>query len=95
MAFDDRELQQGRSDMLPTGLADAKDPSLRALDCILDAWEEGADAGVAPEFMAYAAIYAALTDLVANYGEEAVAKLTAGLGPRVMRGEFTIYQARQ
>jgi hypothetical protein len=45
--------------------------------------------------MAYAAIYAALTDLVTAFGEGAVATLIAGLGPRVEKGEFTLYRSRQ
>ena len=40
---------------------------------------EGADTGVAPEQMAYAALFTALTDLVAIYGEDNVIKLTRGL----------------
>lgn len=49
------------------------DTTLKALGLILEAWEEGAQSGVAPELMAYAAIYAALTDLVAAFGENTVA----------------------
>ena len=76
-------------------LADRSDESLKALDFILQAWEEGTGSGIAPELMAYAAIYAALTDLVTAFGESAVATLIAGLGPRVEKGEFTLYHSRQ
>jgi len=76
-------------------LAERSDESLKALNFILQAWDEGAESGVAPEMMAYAAIYAALTDLVAAFGESAVATLVAGLGPRVEKGEFTLYTSRQ
>jgi hypothetical protein len=76
-------------------LADRSDDSLRALDCILKAWEEGTESGIAPELMAYAAIYAALTDLVAAFGENAVVTLVNGLGPRVEKGEFTLYRSKQ
>jgi hypothetical protein len=76
-------------------LADRSDESLKALDFILQAWEEGTESGIAPELMAYAAIYAALTDLVTAFGEGAVATLIAGLGPRVEKGEFTLYRSRQ
>ncbi len=72
------------------GLAESKDESLRALHYILEAWEEGATSGIAPELMAYAAIYTALSDLVAAYGEDAVADMAQGLGPRVKSGEFTL-----
>ena len=77
------------------GLANSDDESLRALDCILEAWETAASNGVRPELMAYAAIYAALSDLVASFGEEAVANLAGGLVDRVKSGEFTLYRVRQ
>lgn len=76
-------------------LADRSDESLKALNFILQAWEEGAESGIASELLAYAAIYAALTDLVAAFGESAVATLISGLGPRVEKGEFTLYRSRQ
>ncbi len=76
------------------GLAEANDESLRALDIILGAWEEGAESGIAPELMAYAALYTALSDLVAAFGEEAVATLATGLSARVQAGEFTLYDAQ-
>lgn len=76
------------------GLAEANDESLRALDIILGAWEEGAESGIAPELMAYAALYTALSDLVAAFGEEAVATLATGLSARVQAGQFTLYDAQ-
>jgi hypothetical protein len=76
-------------------LADRSDDSLKALDFILKAWEEGTESGIAPELMAYAAMYAALTDLVAAFGESAVVTLVNGLGPRVEKGEFTLYRSKQ
>ena len=75
-------------------LADSKDDSLVALNFILEAWEEGAGRGIAPELMAYAALYTALTDLVAAYGEDSVSILVDGLKPRVMKGEFTLPQTK-
>ena len=66
------------------------DANLKALDLILAAWDKGVDTGVAPEQMAYAALFTALTDLVAIYGEDAVIKLTRGLEKRVSEGEFTL-----
>jgi hypothetical protein len=76
-------------------LAENCDESLKALDLILQAWEEGTEGGIAPEMMAYAAIYAALTDLVAAFGESAVVTLVNGLGPRIEKGEFTLYRSKQ
>ena len=81
--------------MTGLGLGESDDESLRALNCILEAWEIGATSGIKPELMAYAAIYTALSDLVAAYGEDAVAELTGGLVERVRSGEFTLYQVHQ
>lgn len=76
-------------------LADRSDESLKALNVILQAWEEGAESGIAPELMAYAAIYTALTDLVSAFGENAVVTLVNGLAPRIEKGEFTLYRSTQ
>ena len=76
-------------------LAESGDDSLKALHFILEAWEEGTGEGIAPELLAYAAIYTALTDLVATYGEDHVGRLVDGLRPRLMKGEFTIYRNEQ
>lgn len=72
------------------GLENSSDDSLKALQFILEAWEEGADQGIAPELLAYAAIYTALTDLVGSYGEDHVSTLVDGLRNRIMGGEFTV-----
>ena len=76
-------------------LAKSSDASLVALGIILDAWDEGADAGVAPELMAYAALFTALTDLVGAFGEDAVGSLLIGLVGRVAKGEFTVARTMQ
>lgn len=81
--------------MNATQLATNDDDTLKALGLILEAWEEGAENGVAPELMAYAALYAALTDLVASFGEQTVAEMALGLAKRVNAGEFTLYTSRQ
>ena len=81
--------------MLALGPAESADESLKALNFILEAWEEGTESGIAPELMAYAALYAALTDLVASFGEDSVISLVKGLAPRVEKGEFTLYRLRQ
>lgn len=75
-------------------LGDNDDESVRALNLILAAWDEGTETGVAPELMAYAALFTALTDLVALFGEAAVAKLARGLERRVELGEFTLNRTR-
>jgi len=81
--------------MIGSMLAAKDDNSLKALGLILEAWDEGTEHGVKPELMAYAALFAALTDLVATFGEESVAQMTLGLAKRVNAGEFTLYRNRQ
>ena len=76
-------------------LAGEDDDNICALDLILAAWDEGIDCGHAPEQMAYAALFTALTDLVGIYGEDAVVKLVKGLERRVGHGEFTLSRRTQ
>ncbi len=70
-------------------LAETSEESLKALGIMLEAWDQGAEDGVAPELMAYAALFTALTDLVGIYGEAAVAAMARGLVARIEKGEFT------
>ncbi|MGF7159758.1 ketol-acid reductoisomerase [Rhodoligotrophos appendicifer] len=66
-----------------------------ALRYILDAWEEAVHDGVDPDNLATAAIFAALSDLVAVYGEENVARMTSGLSDRIRYGEFSMNRVTQ
>ncbi|PKQ07277.1 MAG: hypothetical protein CVT73_08910 [Alphaproteobacteria bacterium HGW-Alphaproteobacteria-12] len=61
-----------------------------ALQNILDAWDEALCEGVESEILATTAIFAALSDMVEVYGEDAVADMTDGLADRVRQGEFTL-----
>jgi hypothetical protein len=65
------------------------------LSYILDAWEEALHDGIEPECLANAALFAALADLIALYGEDAVAKMTGGLSRRIHHGEFTLKRTAQ
>ncbi|QKP78861.1 hypothetical protein HT051_12930 [Methyloligella sp. GL2] len=66
-----------------------------ALGYILDAWEEAIYDGIEPEMMANAALFAALSDLITIYGEDAVAKMAGGLARRINHGEFTLRRTTQ
>ena len=66
-----------------------------ALRYILDAWEEALHDGIEPEMLANAALFASLADLIALYGEDAVAKMTGGLSRRIHHGEFTLKRTSQ
>jgi hypothetical protein len=81
--------------MLASELSESPDESVKALGFILEAWEEGTGSGIRPELMAYAALFTALTDLVAAFGEEPVITLVNSLAPRVEKGEFTLCRTRQ
>jgi len=66
-----------------------------ALELMLAAWEEGTECGISSELIAYAALYTALSDLVATYGEGPIAALSELLGDRIRAGEFTVYHTKQ
>ncbi len=66
-----------------------------ALRYLLDAWEEALHDGIEPEMLANAALFAALSDLVSTFGEDAVAKMTDGLSRRIHHGEFTLNRTTQ
>ncbi|MBX3446389.1 MAG: hypothetical protein KF895_09770 [Parvibaculum sp.] len=61
-----------------------------ALQNLLDAWDESLGEGVDADILATTAIFAALSDMVEAYGEEAVAEMANGLADRVRQGEFTL-----
>ena len=53
-------------------------------------WQDALGAGIEPDVLAHVAIFAALGDLVATYGETAVADFAERLPDRIASGEFTI-----
>ncbi len=71
-------------------MSDDPEKKARALELILNAWDEALAGGVEPEVVASVAIYAAIADMVDRYGEEAVADFCATLPERVRNGEFTL-----
>ena len=66
-----------------------------ALGYILEAWQEGIYDGLEPELLANAALYAAFSDLISTYGEDAVASMAEGLSRRIQHGEFTVNRVTQ
>ncbi len=61
-----------------------------ALNYLSEAWDEAMAEGVDPDILAHAALFTALSDLIAAYGEEAVAEFAAGLPKRIRAFEFSI-----
>ena len=51
--------------------------------------------GLDPDCLATAAIFAALSDMIASYGEEPVADMCARLPERIRMGEFTVSKTKQ
>jgi predicted YcjX-like family ATPase len=74
---------------------DATEEKHAALRYILDAWEEAVYDGLDPDCLATAAIFAALSDMIATYGEEPVADMCARLPERIRMGEFTVSKTKQ
>lgn len=66
-----------------------------ALAYLTEAWDEAVAEGIEPDIMAHAALFAALSDLIDTYGEEAVADLAVSLPDRIRRGEFTLMRTIQ
>ena len=66
-----------------------------ALCCLTQAWGDAVAQGVDSDVLAHAALFAALSDLVTSYGEDAVAELAASLEGRVRNREFTLNHAVQ
>jgi hypothetical protein len=66
-----------------------------ALACLTEAWDEALAEGVDSEILAHAALFAALSDLVTTYGEEAVANLANTLSGRIRAFEFSLVRHMQ
>ena len=80
--------------MIFTGFADDEQSyaaqKQEAFQRLNEAWQDALIAGIEPDVVAHAALFAALSDLVDSYGEIAVADYTSKLADRVNRGEFSL-----
>ncbi len=61
-----------------------------ALNYLSEAWDDAMEEGVDPDILAHAALFTALSDLIAAYGEEAVAEFANNLPKRIRAFEFSI-----
>ena len=82
---------------IATGLAPAakEDRSIAekkrlALTYLSDAWDEALGERIDPDILANSALFLALADLVAAYGEEAVAEFAKALPKRIQAFEFSV-----
>ena len=72
-----------------------QDQKQAALGYLTDAWAEALHDGIDGDCLAQASLFAAFAELVATYGEDAVATYVEGLPGRVRNGEFSLALARQ
>jgi hypothetical protein len=63
-----------------------------ALEYVTEAFAEALLAGVDGDCFAHAALFSALQELVATYGEEPVAEFAGRLPQRIRDGEFSVAQ---
>jgi hypothetical protein len=84
-----------KTDTKPLTPLPSQDAKQVALRYILEAWEEAVYDGLDPDAIATAAIFAALSDMIAVYGEEPVATMCARLPERIRHGEFTVMKTKQ
>jgi len=66
-----------------------------AIGYLHEAWAEARLDGIDGDCMAQACLFAALSELVTTYGEDATARFAQGLSDRIANGEFSIDFARQ
>ena len=66
-----------------------------ALSYLNEAWAEARLDGIDGDCMAQACLFAALSEFVSTYGEDAAARFVEGLPKRILNGEFSIDLARQ
>ena len=61
-----------------------------ALDQFLEAWDKACENGVEADLLCEVMIYLAITDLVADRGEDLTASLFEDLPARIKDGEFSL-----
>lgn len=66
-----------------------------ALGFLQDAWTEAAHDGIEGDCLAQTALFLALAELTATYGEEAAARYAENLSNRIRNGEFSVKLSRQ
>ena len=66
-----------------------------ALTYLHEAWAEARLDGIDGDCMAQACLFAAISEFVSTYGEDAAARFAEGLSKRIHNGEFSIDLSRQ
>lgn len=68
----------------------AADARRAAMQYVTEAFAEAVLAGIEGECFAHAAIFAAMQELVAVFGEDAVATFAETLPEKIRRGDYTV-----
>ncbi len=71
------------------------DQKMAALGYVHEAAAEARLDGIDEDCFTQACLFAALSELVSTYGEDATAKFAEGLGLRIRNGEFSLRDLRQ
>jgi hypothetical protein len=66
-----------------------------ALGYLQEAWTEANHEGIEGDCLAQTALFLALAELTSTYGEEAAARYSESLAPRIRNGEFSVQLSRQ
>ncbi len=77
------------NDVLLGDLPDSNAIKQAALSYVTEAFAEAELDGLDADYMAQAALFAAFMELVATYGEEAVAQYAEGLPEKIRSGGFS------
>jgi hypothetical protein len=66
-----------------------------ALEYVADAWNAAEEDGLMPEALSHASLFAALTALVEQHGEQATADFIATLPDRIRSGDYNLTHSLQ
>ncbi len=76
-------------------IEDDREERQLALEYIAEAWNNAEEDGVEQRALAHASLFAGITTLVRNYGEEAAATLIAALPERIRAGDYSLERSLQ
>jgi hypothetical protein len=77
------------------GSEEVHDQKMAALSYLNEAWAEARLDGIDGDCMAQACLFAAISEFVSTYGEDAAARFVESLPKRIHNGEFSLDLARQ
>jgi hypothetical protein len=81
--------------LAPREVLAESDQKRLALGYLQDAWAEAVHDGIEADYLTQTALFLALAELIATYGEEPAARYAENLGARIRNGEFSVRLSRQ